>query len=127
MLKIKNYLDKSPIHGMGVFAGENIKKDTIIWTMVEGFDQALDDDTIRILPRAAKEYIETYGFRQNGFGILSGDNDRFTNHSDTPNARLAANGDMVAVRDIARGEELTSDYREIYENWRERIGLPKAA
>jgi len=31
MLLIKTYLDKSPIHGIGVFAGEFIKKGTQVW------------------------------------------------------------------------------------------------
>ena len=40
MYLVKTYLDKSGIHGMGVFAGEDIPKGTIVWDFVEGVDQA---------------------------------------------------------------------------------------
>ena len=39
MLLVKTYLDKSPIHGIGVFAGETIRKDAKIWRFVYGFDR----------------------------------------------------------------------------------------
>ena len=31
MLVVKTYINKSKIHGFGLFAGENIKKGTVIW------------------------------------------------------------------------------------------------
>src|SRR6185312_11978 len=39
MLLVKTYLDKSAIHGLGVFAAERIRKETKIWRFVYGFDQ----------------------------------------------------------------------------------------
>lgn len=44
--------------------------------------------------------------------ILSGDDDRFTNHSDDPNTSHHDN-EGYAVRDINAGEEITGDYN----NW----------
>ena len=40
MLLVKTYLEKSAIHGLGVFAGEFIAKGTKIWRFVEDFDRA---------------------------------------------------------------------------------------
>ena len=42
------------------------------------------------------------------------DNDRFTNHSETPNTCVDAVGHCYALKDIAADEELTADYREFY-------------
>ena len=39
MLLVKTYLDKSSIHGVGVFAGETIRKDQKIWRLVYGLDR----------------------------------------------------------------------------------------
>ena len=49
--------------------------------------------------------------------VLSGDADRFTNHSGDPNTVVegvnAPTAFVVAARDIAAGEEITCDYAEI--------------
>ena len=34
MLLVKTYLDRSPIHGLGVYAAERIRKGTKIWRFV---------------------------------------------------------------------------------------------
>jgi len=127
MLKVKTYLDKSPIHGIGVFAGENIKKGTIVWTMVEGFDMVLSKDFLTSLPPQAKKYLDTYSYTQKGVTILTGDNDRFINHSEAPLARQLPNNDMIATRDIKKGEELTMDYREFDDAWQNKLVEAEAA
>jgi SET domain-containing protein len=35
MLLVKTYLDKSAIHGLGVFAGEVIRKGAKVWRFVD--------------------------------------------------------------------------------------------
>lgn len=127
MLKIKNYLDKSPIHGIGVFAGEDIKKGTIVWTMVDGFDLAMDAKFINSLPVAARKYLDTYSYTQQGTTILPGDNDRFVNHSENSPVRQLPNNDMIAIRDIRKGEELTMDYREFDDVWKEKLLMAEVA
>ena len=66
MLLVKSYLDKSPLHGLGVFAGEFIRKGTKIWRFVEGFDRAYSPKQFAGLPKLARDFI-----RQHGFGSMA--------------------------------------------------------
>lgn len=111
MLLIKTYLDKSPIHGLGVFAAERIPKDTKIWRFVEGFDRCYSAKEFARLPKPARDYIKLYGYRIDGEILFTVDHDRHTNHSDTPNTYLRG-GYTCARWDIEPGEEITNDYRE---------------
>ncbi len=111
MLLVKTYLGKSRIHGLGVFAGEFIRKGTKIWRFVEGFDRWYTPKQHAKLPKAAKEFIRHYGYRVDGEILLTMDNDRHMNHADEPNTYLH-NGYVIARRNIRKGEEITNDYRE---------------
>lgn len=114
MYLIKTYLDRSAIHGIGVFAGEDIPKGTKVWDFVEGFDQVIDQSDYDALPPQAQEYLTIYAWWENGKIWICGDNGRYTNHSDEPNVVNWPNADSMAEaasRDIKKGEELTSDYR----------------
>jgi len=64
------------------------------------------------LPDVAKHYIDKYSYYDNvhNLWLMTGDNDKFMNHSVTPNTTELENGDLVAVRDIIIGEEITMDY-----------------
>ena len=55
-----------------------------------------------------------------GLYVLCGDNGRYFNHSDAPNTVSSgiSFGDDRALRDLAIGEELTSDYRTICDHVR---------
>jgi SET domain-containing protein len=111
MLLVKTYLDKSPIHGLGVFAGEFIRKGRKIWRFVEGFDRFYSPQQFARLPKPARDYIRQHGYRVNGEILLTVDHDHHMNHSDQPNTYLR-NGYAVARRNIRKGEEITNDYRE---------------
>lgn len=111
MLLVKTYLDKSPIHGIGVFAGELIRKDTKIWRFVEGFDRAYSPREFARLPKPAREYLKNYGYRVDGEILFTVDHDHHMNHSDNPNTYLKS-GYTIARRNIRKGEEITNDYRE---------------
>jgi len=120
MLLVNTYVDESEIEGIGLFAAQDIPKGTVIWRLVPGFDHIVEESVLRSWPQTAQDYYEKYAslsVRINKY-VLSGDNDRFTNHSDNPNrACITEMGSdevvEVAARDIARGEELTEDYRLI--------------
>ena len=111
MLLVKTYLDKSPIHGIGVFAAELIRKDTKIWRFVEGFDRAYTPKEFAKLPKPARDYLKDYGYRVDGEILFTFDHDHYINHSDNPNTYLKA-GYTIARRNIRKGEEITNDYRE---------------
>jgi hypothetical protein len=111
MLLVKTYLDKSPIHGLGVFAGEFIRKGTKIWRFVEGFDRFYSPKQFARLPKPARDYIRQHGYRVDGEILLTVDHDHHMNHADRPNT-LLRNGYAIARRNIRKGEEITNDYRE---------------
>jgi SET domain-containing protein len=111
MLLVKTYIGKSKIHGVGVFAGEPIRKGTKIWRFVEGFDRCYTPKQFARLPKPARDFLKSYGYRVDGEILFTVDNDRHMNHSDKPNTYLRA-GYVVARRAIRKGEEITNDYRE---------------
>jgi hypothetical protein len=111
MLLVRTYLDKSAIHGLGVFAGEPIRKGAKIWRFVYGFDRVYEAKEFAKLPKPARDYIQLYGYRVNGEIILTVDHDRHINHSTKPNTVLKG-GYVIARHNIAKGAEITNDYRE---------------
>ena len=111
MLLIKTYLRKSKIHGLGVFAGEPIRKGTKIWRFVEGFDRCYSLKQFARLPKPARDFLKSYGYRVDGEVLFTVDNDRHMNHSEKPNTYLKS-GYVIARRTIRKGEEITNDYRE---------------
>ncbi|MGB7256740.1 MAG: SET domain-containing protein [Pseudolabrys sp.] len=111
MLLVKTYLDKSAIHGLGVFAGEFIRKGTKIWRWVEGFDRAYTPKQFARLPKPARDYIRHHGYRADGEILIGMDHDHHMNHSADANT-FWKNGYVIACRDIRKGAEITNDYRE---------------
>lgn len=111
MLLVKTYLDKSLIHGIGVFAGAFIRKGTRIWTFVEGFDRSYSPKEFARLPKSARDYLKSYGYRADGEVLFTVDNDHYINHSDHANTQWR-DGYSVATRNIRKGEEITNDYSE---------------
>ena len=121
MLTVKTSVRKSDIQGNGLFADEDIKEGSVIWTFVPGFDVVLTQAQVDAFPPQAQEYVERYGYREEGRIILTMDNDRFTNHSPTPNTRVLASGDMVASENIRRDTEITADYLSFDKSWAEKL------
>ncbi|HEY5378207.1 MAG TPA: SET domain-containing protein [Pseudolabrys sp.] len=111
MLLVKTYLDKSPIHGLGVFAGEFIRKGAKIWRFVEGFDRCYTSEQFARLPKPARDFLKDYGYRVDGEVLFTVDNDHHMNHAENPNTVLRG-GYVIAANDIAKGVEVTNDYRE---------------
>jgi uncharacterized protein len=119
MLLVKTALSPSPIHGSGLFAAEPIAKGTDVWRFQEGFDLEKTPAEVEALPAVAQDWFRRYGYLDHHIHqwVLSFDDARFMNHTENPNVRpdytrhKCAVG--TAVRDIAKGEELTIDYREI--------------
>lgn len=115
MLLVKTKLDKSVIHGIGLFAAEFIPKGTRIWEMHPAIDIKLTYEEIAQLPLSCREQMHRYTYREkmSGLYVLCGDDARFFNHSAEPNCIDQENdfgGITVARRDIEAGEELTCDY-----------------
>jgi len=115
MLLAKTYLDRSTIHGVGLFAAERIRKGTVVWRLNPLIDIQLSAAQLASLEGPSREQVEKYVYLDRVLGtyVLCGDDARFFNHSDHPNCHDFPDergGTTVAARDIDAGEELTSDY-----------------
>lgn len=113
MLRVKTYLDKSNVEGIGLFAGEDILKGTIIWEFTPDID--IDLPMHGNPTKLETEFLQKYAYfdKQLHNWILPADDDRFINHSENPNTEPLLDGSMVASRDIKKGEEMTCDYYAI--------------
>jgi SET domain-containing protein len=117
MLLVPARLDRSTIHGLGVFAVERILEGTPVWRFTPGFDLDLDPRIVQAQPGHFRRTLLHYGYIDPSLNcfILCCDDYRFVNHSTTPNIRIDRDADRygvdVAARDIEAGEELTVDYQ----------------
>jgi SET domain-containing protein len=115
MLLVPHYIKASPLHGIGLYAAEAIEKGTPVWRYQELFDQLVPEAILPALPKTAYDFLMKYSYpspEKPGYLLLEVDNGRFMNHSDDPNCE---NG--VAIRDIARDEEITCDYAKLVEDY----------
>lgn len=112
MLLVKTYIDKSPIHGIGLFAGEFIPKGKVFWELKKGFDVILTQEEYEILPILAKEYFDHFAYydTKDGGWVLCGDNARFINHSEEPNYNDSPETGCAMIKDVNIGEEILGNY-----------------
>ncbi|WP_143201835.1 SET domain-containing protein-lysine N-methyltransferase [Bradyrhizobium sp. NAS96.2] len=111
MLIVETYIAPSKIHGLGVFAAAPLKVSTCIWVFDQAIDQEIKVEQLGGLPDRVRNTLLSRCFVTDaGQLILSRDNGVFLNHTGTPNLSSGLDG-CVAIRDIARDEELTEDYR----------------
>jgi SET domain-containing protein len=93
------YVDRSPIHGRGLFAARSLRAGQLIGHY-EGPE--VEEDGIYVLWIENSAGGDWIGYE--------GRNDmRFMNHADQANAEMDGL-DCYAVRDIQAGEEITIDY-----------------
>ncbi len=113
----------SPVHGLGVFAVTDIPAGTQWWSTDVGDTITISRSQFAALAESASSPasdaimagIQTYSIYLKALDlmVLIPDNGRFVNHSDLPNSAGHVDGRLiysVALRDIARGEEITEDY-----------------
>lgn len=114
---VRNYVDKSKIHGFGLFAGEFIPKGKLIWEWKKGFDFTISEKDFKKFSKEAKRWVLHYGYLDNSKPkgkrkyFICVDDARFWNHAKKPNTSNDKTGTKtIAIRDIKKGEELTCDY-----------------
>lgn len=112
MFLIHTCVKPSRIHGMGVFAAEDIPAGTLIWIYNEKVDWRMSEDDLSRFPEPFQSRMRDYSYRlPSGDYVFCGDNAKFMNHSNSPNCDDS--GDRtVTRRHIRAGEELTCDYRD---------------
>jgi len=119
MFIVPTFVGQSAIHGNGVFAGIDLVEGQRIWEFSPDLDAVIPFARIARAPKAFRDYMDMYAYSSARFPdgmILSCDHAKFLNHSETPNTAIA--GDTtLAARDIAKGEEITCDYRLFVANW----------
>lgn len=113
MLLIRTFLDKSPIHGFGVFAKESVPKGAPVWKFHEKLDIRFTPEEFDALPTNVKEEIEWHMYEPDEGGpyYYEATMGKYMNHSREPNVDFSNVGIGYATRDIKEGEELTCDYR----------------
>ncbi|OJT22501.1 hypothetical protein BO221_22265 [Archangium sp. Cb G35] len=125
MIRVKSYISHSSIHGIGLFAGEPIPKGTVIWLLDEPIDQRFTPADVAKMTPLMKAFLARYAYCEQGTLVLCGDHARFMNHSpnsscgNDPNRRFTT----LALRDIAKDEELTDNYSIMDESWEPFAGI----
>jgi SET domain-containing protein len=122
MMIVDTELKPSPIHGLGVFLLNPVPRGGLIWRFDARIDRVYTKDEIQTLPDHMQAYLQTYStwHAETGLYVLCGDNGRYFNHSAQPTtvSNAISFGEDRAIRDLAAGEELTSDYGTICDNVR---------
>ena len=111
MLLIDHFIEKSDIHGLGVFAAEAVKEGEKIWEFNTAIDIVIEFEILKTLPPHAARRIEMRAeyYPEEKIFILGADGDSYMNHSDNPNLKNFGR-EGYASRDMEIGDEITCDY-----------------
>lgn len=112
MLKVKTYLDKSTISGIGLFAGEDIEQNTTIWELNPNTTLIVSCDIIKNYPPMWRFVWKD----KSNQCLIALDDDRFMNHSRNPNiSNITVDGKQICIANcfIPKGTEILTDYREL--------------
>ncbi len=101
---IEVVVKRSDIHGLGIFAAKNFRKDAVVikWNS----HRELSKQDVEALSKADREHVS---FIDGKYVLVPANG--WVNHSCEPNVRLE-NFCYVAKKDIKIGQELTTDYRK---------------
>lgn len=115
MLVVPTYTGPSKINGTGLFAKRDILRGETIWVQDPSVDLLLDEEDQEKYKALEKFFWEN----SRGEVILPMDDDRYTNHSRTPNRLHVSDYLDIAGEFIPQGTEITIDYRYLCrpEDW----------
>ena len=98
--------------GVGVRATAPLPAGTVLWVR-DALDVALSPAAFTELPPALRKQVERLGYRDSrGQWIVCWDAGKFVNHCCEPTMRGVGHDAMIAVRDVAAGDEIFCDYAE---------------
>jgi SET domain-containing protein len=123
MLLIDTEVKPSSIHGTGLFSKEKLFKEQVIWVMHKNFDCAFTKHEWDLLPKPAKNYLQTYMYWSERLKKYVGciDDSRHMNHSESPNTKSIYFNTLNEVppfmRDSARMKNEQWDIIEILEGF----------
>ncbi len=124
MITVKTKLGSSGAHGIGLFADQLIPKGTITWKYDAKYDQAFTKEDVEAMSEITRNLFFKYAYWDEGLNkfVLCFDDQRFINHSDTPNIDSSPYED-IANRDIQSGEELFCNYLLFDNTYFDKIGF----
>lgn len=117
MIHITYKLKTSDLHGVGLFADEDIKKGQLVYTASPLLDLNITQEQFDGLQQNEKNEILWWGFFDQPSQMWHVDFDvsKFINHSSDATLTQDEKHDeayLIAARDIHFGEELTQNYLE---------------
>lgn len=117
MIHINYTIKRSSVHGIGLFADQDIEKGDLIYTPSPLLDVDITPHEFESLSQSEKREVAYYGYfhpKTNKYHVAF-DAIRILNHG-SHNANITQDENMVmrAARDIKQGEELLQNYLEIY-------------
>ena len=133
MLKVKTYLNTSTVHGIGIFAGEDIPKGTVIWEFNPHVDLVYTPEEWSTIACSISEQslaaLKRYIYKEKGNYYLCLDNAQFMNHClsefNVENSR--EENRMLSCSDISQGEELLCNYFQFSDSDDEHVLFLQAA
>ncbi len=122
MFHVKTKLKESKIHGIGLFAEQDIPKGTLIYSRNENLDINIPNSELSKLSKNEADTIKHYGYfdQKSKKWHLSFDDIRFCNHKKESNIENK-HGKLYARKNISKGEELTDNYTEFEDSKREGL------
>lgn len=114
MFLIPIVVRESPVDGQGVFVEQDVVRGTRIYQHEDLLDRNIMPAEFQKLSSAEQARVKHFGYLIDAQGTLRVDHDevRYINFSTTPNIGPDDSGALIALRDIARGEELFEYYRQ---------------
>jgi SET domain-containing protein len=117
VIHVKYKLEKSKIHGIGLFADEDLQPGQLVYTASPALDVDIPMEEFEALDEKGKQEIRQWGFLMEPEDVWHVDFDisRFVSQSFEPNLIQDPNHQetyLVAAREIKAGEELTQNYLE---------------
>ena len=117
---ISYYLKSNEKTGVGIYADEVIKKDTIIWTNTENsvrMNKKMFLNTLKQLSYEERYNLLFYSTTSNNEVFLDLDESKYLNHSDNPNCQYydSCNSDnevLKVLRSIEKDEQITFNYNQ---------------
>ncbi|MCC5905030.1 MAG: SET domain-containing protein [Balneolaceae bacterium] len=96
--------------GRGVFSTKRIPKGTLTYVK-DDLEIEIEPDDQRLSDPKYRDLIDTYSFiDRSGKRILSWDHAKYVNHCCQCNTMSTGYGFEIAIRDIAKDEEITDEY-----------------
>ncbi|KPJ98366.1 MAG: hypothetical protein AMJ60_08485 [Desulfobacterales bacterium SG8_35] len=133
MLKVRTYLSTSTVHGIGVYADEDIPRGTVIWEFNPHVDLVYTPDEWNNVSASISEpslaVLKRYSYKEKGNHYLCLDNAQFMNHCATLfNVEDHQEGSLMLARcDIRKGEELLCNYFQFGDSDDEHVLFLQAA